>query len=126
MAASRAGNVGFPNRRGTFVQLWSNVCRSAVDDPTTCFYAQLAERYPDAKVVLTHRDPERWFNSTQSALAAMLESLKNETPEVKPLNDLLAPMGWDPRDPRTRDREHMLNWFQSHMAKTGEVPQRDS
>ena len=92
---------------------------SAVDDPTTCFYAQLAERYPEAKVILTHRDPDRWFDSAQnSALSdAALEYLENETPETKPLNDLLAPMGWDPRDPRTHDREYMLNWFKSHVEE---------
>ena len=37
--------------------------RSAVDWPTCAFYRELAERYPEAKVVLTVRDPERWYRS---------------------------------------------------------------
>jgi hypothetical protein len=36
---------------------------AAVDFPASSFYAELAERYPSAKVVHTARDPERWYRS---------------------------------------------------------------
>jgi len=42
--------------------------RAAVDWPACNFYAPLAARYPDAKVVLTVRDPERWYESAQSTI----------------------------------------------------------
>ncbi len=93
-----------------------NGYRSGVDDPTTSFYAQLAERYPKAKVILTHRDPERWFQSTQASALSndMLALIEHAPAEMKPLLDLFAPMGWDPRDPKTHDRRYMLDWFKRH------------
>jgi hypothetical protein len=42
--------------------------RSAVDWPASFFYRQLADAYPDAKVVLTVRDPQRWFDSSERLL----------------------------------------------------------
>lgn len=35
-----------------------------VDWPASLFYDQLMSVYPDAKVLLTVRDPERWYEST--------------------------------------------------------------
>lgn len=39
---------------------------SAVDFPTSIYWRELAEAYPDAKVVLTVRDPRRWHKSIGS------------------------------------------------------------
>ena len=48
--------------------------RAAVDVPTYWIYRQLADRYPAAKVILTVRDPQDWFESTQ-ALGRSFESV---------------------------------------------------
>ncbi len=42
--------------------------RSAVDWPACSFWAELAAHYPKAKVILTVRDPERWFESAWSTI----------------------------------------------------------
>jgi hypothetical protein len=42
--------------------------RAAVDWPTCNFYRPLAEHYPEAKVILTVRDPERWYTSAQTTI----------------------------------------------------------
>lgn len=42
--------------------------RSAVDWPASYFWRQLAAYYPQAKVVLSVRDAERWFGSISSTL----------------------------------------------------------
>jgi hypothetical protein len=42
--------------------------RSAVDWPACSFWAELAARYPQAKVILTVRDPGRWFESAWSTI----------------------------------------------------------
>jgi hypothetical protein len=42
--------------------------RATVDWPACSFYRELAEAYPEAKVVLTVRDPEAWFESTQATI----------------------------------------------------------
>jgi len=41
---------------------------SAVDFPASCAWKELAERYPDAKVVLTVREPAAWWSSTAATL----------------------------------------------------------
>jgi hypothetical protein len=53
---------------------WEDVFRdyqSAVDWPAAAFYQQLMARYPDAKVILTVRNPERWYESTQNTIYAI-------------------------------------------------------
>lgn len=45
---------------------WENVYhgyRSAVDFPTCHFYEQFLKVYPNAKFILTTRDPEKWYKS---------------------------------------------------------------
>ncbi len=42
--------------------------RSAVDWPVCAFYRELADRYPDAKVILTVREPERWYRSAMETI----------------------------------------------------------
>ncbi len=42
--------------------------QSTVDWPGSFFYRQLADRYPDAKVVLSTRDPEAWEKSMRDTI----------------------------------------------------------
>jgi hypothetical protein len=32
------------------------------------FYRELLEKYPEAKVILTVRDPERWYDSVRQTI----------------------------------------------------------
>ena len=41
---------------------------AAVDWPACTFYEELMERHPEAKVLLSVRDPERWYESTRSTI----------------------------------------------------------
>lgn len=50
---------------------WREVFRdygSAVDWPACSFYKELMEEYPDAKVILTIRDPVRWHESVMKTI----------------------------------------------------------
>lgn len=42
--------------------------KAAVDWPAVTYYEELMEAYPDAKVVLTARDPEAWYKSVQETI----------------------------------------------------------
>jgi hypothetical protein len=42
--------------------------RATTDWPACSFYEELMQRYPDAKVILTLRDPTRWYESTYNTL----------------------------------------------------------
>lgn len=47
--------------------------RAMVDWPGCHYYAELADYYPDAKVILSLRDPESWYNSmTETLFPSML------------------------------------------------------
>ena len=41
---------------------------AAVDWPACTFYEELLERHPEAKVLLSVRDPERWYESVRNTL----------------------------------------------------------
>lgn len=42
--------------------------RAAADWPAAAFYKELMEEYPDAKVILTVRDPDRWYDSARNTI----------------------------------------------------------
>jgi Sulfotransferase domain len=41
---------------------------AAVDWPACTFYEELMERHPEAKVILSVRDPERWYESVRNTI----------------------------------------------------------
>jgi hypothetical protein len=41
---------------------------SAVDWPACTFYRELAAKYPEAKIILTTRDPDRWYRSVRETI----------------------------------------------------------
>jgi hypothetical protein len=49
--------------------------KATVDWPGAFFYAELAERYPDAKVILTTRDPQSWYDSISNTVFKVQESM---------------------------------------------------
>jgi hypothetical protein len=56
--------------RGEFVD-WESLFhdyRATVDWPSATFYEELMERCPDAKVILTVRDPDRWYESARNTI----------------------------------------------------------
>ena len=93
--------------------------RAAVDWPACSFYAELAARFPEAKVILTARDPERWYQSAWQTIFPRI------TRPVSP-DDALAwarirmqrkivieqAFGGD-----IEDREHALAVFRQHVAE---------
>ena len=42
--------------------------QSAVDFPAAAYYKELMAYYPDAKVILTYRDPEKWYESASKTI----------------------------------------------------------
>lgn len=50
--------------------------QSIVDFPGTMHYQKLADYYPDAKVILTVRDPEKWYASALSTIYAFDPGLR--------------------------------------------------
>lgn len=44
--------------------------QATVDWPGAAFWRELVERYPEAKVLLTVRDPDRWYRSAEATIWA--------------------------------------------------------
>jgi hypothetical protein len=44
------------------------VYEATMDWPACTFYGELMERHPDAKVILSVRDPERWYESVRNTI----------------------------------------------------------
>jgi Sulfotransferase domain len=60
---------------------------STVDWPTTYFWKELAAANPDAKIILTVRDPEAWYRSAAATIFARMlefETLRAETLRANP------------------------------------------
>jgi len=84
---------------------------STVDFPSCSSYEALAAHYPDARVILTVRDPERWFESTQETIFTprWIDYLRNvEMGKFIQLNvnDYLQD--------RIHDKQHLIQRFQEH------------
>ncbi|WOJ93356.1 sulfotransferase [Congregibacter variabilis] len=88
--------------------------RSAVDWPTASFYPELHAAFPDAKFVLTHRDPQSWVESISETIFAALLSRNDAPPEVHPWLDMcmhvIARAGFDP----AMSKDELANRFIAH------------
>lgn len=100
--------------------------QAAVDWPAAAFYEQLMEHYPDAKVILTVRDPERWYESTQNTIYAI--GKLTSSPPMSWLTSVFAPhrrritaltgrLAWDGLfGGRFEDRQHTIDVFKRYNA----------
>lgn len=85
--------------------------QSAVDWPWSIFYKDLMEYSPDAKVVLTVRDPEKWYAS----IADTVYKMSAQAPPGA-LSDMIRGLVWDGVfDGRFEDKEHALKTFNEHI-----------
>ena len=90
--------------------------RSTVDFPACSYWRELADHFPDAKVILSVRDAERWFASTQ-------ETILKPNPD-KPLAERTDNWGrmvykvinQDVFGGETRDHDHCIAVYERHNA----------
>jgi hypothetical protein len=90
---------------------------ATVDWPSATFYRQLADAYPEAKVILTHRDADAWFESTQATIFAHdFSGMPN-----KVWAQMAARVVGDLFDNRMHDREHLISVYERHNAEVRRV-----
>ena len=68
------------------------------------------DAYPDAKVILTVRDPDAWWESTQATIFARF----SETP-TNPFKTMGLKMISRHFEPKVRDRDHMIAAYHRHV-----------
>ncbi len=65
---------------------WNNLFNSyqaAVDWPTSSFWQQLAEYYPQAKIILTIRNADEWYESIQNTIYYVLSQPVSKDNPIK-------------------------------------------
>jgi len=91
--------------------------RAAVDWPTATFYKELADHFPEAKVILTERDPESWFRSTQ----ATIFSFPIEEEPQDPWQRMVQRVVGDLFDLDMHNRDKLIAVYKAHNARVREV-----
>ncbi|KAF8513442.1 hypothetical protein BU17DRAFT_53283, partial [Hysterangium stoloniferum] len=82
---------------------------AVLDQPAALFPGELYEAYPDAKFILTTRDPDKWVTSTQKTIFPAIELMQQMEPEDRtPLEEFFVI--WH--------RDHVLKKFYSQDAFT--------
>ncbi len=99
---------------------------ATVDWPGCTFYKELMTVYPDAKVLLTVREPSKWYNSTEQTIYSVQESIPRWLHFLLALvsgNFQLADqLIWQGTfHGRFADRAYALEIFQQHIAEVKQV-----
>jgi len=84
---------------------------STTDAPACHFYKELMAAYPEAKVLLSVRDEEKWFASTQNTI---LSDAVAGFHRARGSLAMVEAVGWG-TDPRLRDRAWMLDRYNRHI-----------
>lgn len=98
--------------------------RATVDWPGASFWRQLTDHFPRAKVILTVRDPRRWYESaTESIYQAAIGPVPAD-PKLARLRQVVREILWDGVfDGRFDDARHAIRVFEEHNeAVRREVP----
>lgn len=98
--------------------------RSTLDWPGAPFYAELMEAYPEARVILTVRDPDRWYESTLKTIYEMNATVASPlftlaswlVPPVRNIKrsvGIVDDLAWRTTfGGRFEDREHAISVFE--------------
>jgi len=96
---------------------------STTDYPACNYWRELAEHYPDAKVILTVRDPDSWFESVRETIFSdgMQGSLRGS-----PAGAMMQGLIFDVFGDRIGDRAFMTDWFarRNHQVVDALPPER--
>lgn len=91
--------------------------QATVDWPACVYYKELMEAYPESKVLLTVRDPDRWYDSVNDTLFGLVKTvraLKKLAPAGRPSQPRNSFI-WDGTfSDRFQDREYAIEVFNRH------------
>ncbi|MGB0385101.1 MAG: sulfotransferase family protein [Ardenticatenaceae bacterium] len=100
--------------------------QATVDWPGCTFYKELIAQYPDAKVVLNVRDPERWYDSTHSTIYQLRQgwfgSLNRLLPRLDQMAKMINHLIWEGTfHGRFEDKAYALHIFNEHIAEVKRI-----
>ena len=91
--------------------------RATVDWPAAAFWRELVERYPDAKVLLSLRDADRWYDSVMNTIyPLMTQGPPKNAPEIlHKFHEMLYALIFERTfEGRLKDRDHAKRVFEEH------------
>ena len=91
--------------------------QAIVDWPGCNFYREFLARYPDAKVILTVRDPERWYDSARQTIYAVRTAFPRwgMPPRMRRLLAMTERLIWDGVfGGRFEDKTYAIEVFNRH------------
>lgn len=91
--------------------------RSTVDWPACSYWKELSIAYPQAKVILSVRDPVSWHESTQKTIfsKALMERAAAAPPDANRAG-MMKKILVDTFSGRVADRDHAIRVFNAHSA----------
>lgn len=95
--------------------------KAGLDYPLSAFYKELIAAFPDAKVILTVRDPNRWYESTLETIynsTAIPDWVLKIVPPMRGFKHMVQSTTWDKLfDGRFEDRDYAIHVFGEHIAE---------
>jgi hypothetical protein len=100
--------------------------RATMDWPTIYFWEQIAAAYPDAKILLTERDPESWWNSHVEMFRLGNAIIDEQTDEERQwaqesgfarMQEALGTISMAMFGGQLFDKEHCLRVFEQHYDR---------
>jgi hypothetical protein len=96
---------------------------SAVEWPSVAFFEEIIQHFRDAKVILTLRDPESWYESAKNTIFEALElSAHNPDPSKRESQSLTRRLILEYTfEGRYWEKEHIIEVYRKHIQRVGEV-----
>ncbi len=118
----RAATEGKPVDWRTFMADYE----ATVDWPGCTFYQEMMAAFPDAKVLLNVREPEKWYESAASTIYGATRGLpaivRYIRPSIANIVDTINQLIWQKTfDNRFADRAHAIAIFNAHNEEVKRV-----
>ena len=124
MASGSQANFWYSISQGRDVD-WDEVFEgfaASVDWPACTYWEPLYRHYPDSKVILTIRDPDRWYDSVLKTIYPMTTEIPKwlvwMVPRFRKVVDLVNTNIWNGTfDGRVEDRAHAIEVFHRNTER---------
>lgn len=101
---------GRPNWKATFEGYVS-----AVDWPTAAFWHELAAFYPEAKIILTTRSSESWYQSYSETIHKLLSTIDEAPAPIRPWFEMARGVTVKSGIGDKSNRDDMIRAFEDHV-----------
>lgn len=101
--------------------------QATVDWPSCNFYEVHMRHFPDAKVILSERDPDKWYESVMNTIYPSSRAMREAgDPATRPWTDMAFELIWDGLfSGRMDDKDHVIGVYLAHNRRVRDVVPRE-